>query len=121
MESGRADVDIAFIQAKTKLALALAGGGMLTLLIGLAVLLYGVTGQDQTLIKVGTIELSARGLGGVIMITSVVWAFIAYKARPTYARVHQTSEKYDPDSRLVERHEHESSTQAIVGSGRLDA
>ena len=35
MASDRADVDIALIQAKTKLALALAAGGMLALLVGL--------------------------------------------------------------------------------------
>ncbi len=110
-------VDIAFIQAKTKLALTLAGGGMLTLMIGLAVLLYGVTGQDQTLIKAAAIEISASGVGGVIMITSVIWAFFAYKTRPTYARRRQTSEKYDSESRLLERHEHESSTQQTVGHG----
>lgn len=120
MESGRADVDIAFIQAKTKVALFLAGGGMLTLMIGLAVLLYGVTGQDQTLIKAGAMEVSASGLGGVIMITSVVWAFFAYKARPTYARVRQTSEEYDSESRLLRRHEHESSTQQAVGPVKAD-
>ncbi len=113
-------VDIAFIQAKTKLALALAAGGMLTLMIGLAVLLYGVTGQDQTLIKAAAIEISASGVGGVIMVTSVIWAFFAYKARPTYARRRQMSEKYDSESRLWERHEHESSTQQAVGHGSRD-
>jgi hypothetical protein len=118
MDSARTDVDIAFIQAKTKLALFLASGGMLTLMVGLAVLLYGVTGQDQTLIKAGTMEVSASGLGGVIMITSAVWAFFSYKARPTYARVRQMSEEYDSEARLVRRHEHESSTQAAVGPAR---
>lgn len=114
MDSGRADIDIAFIQAKTKIALALAGGGMLTLIIGLAVLMYGVTGQDQTLLRGASFEISASGLGGVIMVTSVVWAFFAYKSRPTYARTRQTSEKYDAESRLLERLEHESSTQQSV-------
>ena len=118
MDSPRVDVDIAFIQAKTKLSLALAGGGMLTLIIGLAVLLYGVSGQDQTLIKAANIEISASGLGGVIMTTSVVWAFFAYKSRPTYARTRQTSETYDSDARLLERHERESSTETAVGSGK---
>jgi hypothetical protein len=120
MEDESFAVDIAFIQAKTKLALALAAGGMLTLLIGLAVLLYGVTGQDQTVLKAATIEISASGLGGVIMVTSVIWAFFAYKARPTYARRRQMSEKYDSESRLLERHEHESSTQILAGEKTRD-
>lgn len=120
VDSSRADVDIAFIQAKTKLALFLAIGGMLTVLVGLAVLLYGVTGADQTFIRIGVLEVSASGLGGVIMITSVVWAFLAYKSRPTYARVRQTSEEYGSDSRLLRRHEHESSTQQVVAPGRVE-
>ena len=110
MEASRTAVDVAFIQAKTKLALALAIGGMLTLLIGLAVLLYGVSGQDHTLLKVIGLELSASGLGGVIMATSVVWAFLAYRARPTYGRSYETSEEYDAEARLVRRHERETST-----------
>lgn len=120
MQSANTNVDIAFIQAKTKVALFLASGGILTLMIGLAVLLYGVTGQDQTFIKAGAMEVSASGLGGVIMVTSVVWALLAYKARPTYSRVHQKSEEYDAESRLLRRQEHESSTQRTVGPGKGD-
>lgn len=118
MRSGGADIDIAYIAAKTKLALFLACGGMLTLLIGLAVLLYGVTSQDEAVIRAGTVELSASGLGGVIMITSVAWAFFAYKARPTYARVSQSSEEYDAQSRLIRRHQHESATDIAVSPSK---
>lgn len=100
---GRADIDIAFIQAKTKLAIALSIGGMLALAIGLVVLLYGVTGNDQTLFKSGALELSASGLGAVIMSTSVLWAFFAYKCRPIYAQRHDVSERYGPDTKLLER------------------
>jgi len=82
MGSTRADIDIAFIQAKTKLAVALAIGGMLALAVGLTVLLYGVVGQDHTLVKAANFEVSASGLGGVIMTTSVLWAFFSYKCRP---------------------------------------
>ncbi len=115
MESRHAEVDIAYIQAKTKLALALAAGGMLTLIVGLVVLLYGVTGNDQTLIKAGWLQISASGLGGVIMSISGLWAYFAYRARPAYARRRELSEKYDADSRLVERREHDSSTAAAIG------
>src|SRR5947209_924578 len=51
MSSTKADVDVAFIQAKTKLAFVLAIGGMLALGIGLVVLLHGASGQDQTIFK----------------------------------------------------------------------
>ncbi|MGF6780302.1 hypothetical protein [Paraburkholderia sp. GAS334] len=119
MEPSRADIDIAFINAKTKLCLALAAGGMLALVIGLVVLLYGVTGQDQTLISAAGVQIHASGLGAVIMTTSVVWAFFAYKSRPSYTRQREASEKYDSDARLMERHEIEHSTQ--VGVGRRNA
>jgi len=119
MERSRADIDIAFINAKIKLCLALAAGGMLALVIGLIVLLYGVTGQDQTLIRAAGIEIHASGLGAVIMTTSVVWAFFAYKSRPGYARQREASEKYDSKARLLERHEIEHSTQ--IGAGQRNA
>jgi hypothetical protein len=79
LDDGRTHIDIAFIQAKTKISLALVFGGMLTLLIGLVILIYGVAGQDQALIRLPRFEVSARGIGGVIMMTSCVWAFIAYQ------------------------------------------
>ncbi len=116
MGNDRFDVDIAFIQAKTKLAITLAMGGMLTLMIGLVVLLQGVTGQDQTLIKTAGFEISASGLGGVIMVTSIVWAFFAYQARPIYSARREVSEKIDPKTGIMERHEHESTTQQLFES-----
>lgn len=109
----RTDIDIAFIQAKTKLAITLAIGGMLSLVIGLVVLLFGVTGNDRTLFKMGMVEMSASGLGGVIMATSAIWAFFAYKARPVYSQKRNLSEKYDA-SGLVERREQTSSTEAAI-------
>ena len=117
MESGRSAVDIVFIQAKTKLAMTLAAGGMLSLLVGLVVLMYGVTGSDETQIRLGDLESSAKGLGGVIMTTSVFWAYFAYKTRPIYSQSHESSEKYDPESRLIERREARSSTETAVDLG----
>jgi hypothetical protein len=91
---------------------------MLTLVIGLAVLLYGVTGTDQAVVKAPHIEVSASGLGGVIMVTSAIWAFFAYKTRPIYSRVREVEEKYDTDSQLLERNERENLTAATVGPAR---
>jgi hypothetical protein len=108
------DIDIAFIKAKTQLSVALAVGGMLTLVIGLVVLLYGVTGQDHTLVKAANIEVSAGGLGGVIMTTSVLWAFFSYKSRPIYAQIRRSSETYGSDGTILERHQYISTTQEIV-------
>ncbi len=95
-------IDIAFIRAKMWLSITLAIGGMLTLIVGLLVLLGGVTGQDHTLIRFSGVEVSASGIGGVIMVTSVVWAFVAYKARPIYSRVHHSSRKFDANRNLIE-------------------
>jgi hypothetical protein len=105
-------VDIALINAKTKIALTLAVGGILTLLVGLVILLYGTPGQDEALIKIGATQLSARGIGGVIMVTSVGWAYFAYLCRPIYQRSHEITETYDPNTqRTTGLQERRSSTQ----------
>jgi hypothetical protein len=107
-------VDIAFIQAKTRLAIALAAGGMLSLIVGLIVLLYGVTNKDSATLSIAGAEISATGIGGVIMITSVLWAFFSYKTRPKYASTHQVSEKFDSDDNLLERVEQKHTTEFKV-------
>jgi hypothetical protein len=114
LDDGRTHIDIAFIQAKTKISLALVFGGMLTLLIGLVILIYGVAGQDQALIRLPRFEVSARGIGGVIMMTSCVWAFIAYQARPIYSQRREYSEKFNSAGRVLERHHYISTTQFLV-------
>ena len=117
----RADVDIAFINAKTKLAITLAVGGMIALVIGLAVLMYGITGQDEAIIKVSGVDISARGIGGVIMATSAVWAYFSYKCRPIYSHTRQSFERFDPDGKAFERHEFVTGTAANVeGIPRFD-
>jgi len=103
-------IDIQYIKEKTKLAITLAIGGMLSLIVGLLVLLKGVSGTDETLVKLSGAELSAKGLGGVIMLTSSLWGYLAYKARPVYSRAKNISEKRDPATGVIERIESESST-----------
>jgi hypothetical protein len=120
MDRDRVDIDIAFIQAKTKLAITIAIGGMLALVVGLVVLLYGVTGNDRTLVKIGTLEMSASGLGGVIMATSALWAFFAYKTRPVYSRAQEVSEKFDSNSRLLERRERRGDTEIGISLKKDD-
>lgn len=111
-----ADIDIAFINAKTRIAITLAIGGMVTLLVGLILLFYGASGTDTTLVRIAGAELSASGLGGVIMVTSVAWAFLAYQARPKYSRSREVSEKFDENKNLLERSLREASTQMGVGT-----
>jgi len=112
MGANEAEIDIAFIRAKTKLSITLAIGGMVALLVGLIVLLHGVTGSDQALVTLGNFQISASGIGGVIMITSVLWAFAAYQARPIYSRTRRSSQKFDADQRLLEREDVETATLA---------
>jgi hypothetical protein len=114
MDTVRASIDIAYINARTRITITLAVGGMLTLIVGLILLLYGITGQDRSLIKFPGIEISAGGLGGVIMATSAVWAFFAYKAAPSYAHSSQVAEKYNVEAQLLERTQIETSTQTTV-------
>ena len=109
----RVEVDVAYIKAKTALAITLAIGGMLALCVGVLVLLYGVNGQDELLFKIAGAEMSAKGLGGVIMGTSAVWAYCAYRSRPKYSRVEQTSEKRSADGGM-ERSSYTSATQFVV-------
>lgn len=119
MDPGRHEIDIAFINAKTRLCIALIAGGMLALVVGLIVLLYGTARQDEAVISAGGIEIHATGIGAVIMTTSIVWAFFAYKSRPIYSRKREASEIRDPNTGRTEWIERESSTQ--LGVDRRDA
>ncbi|MGF6549364.1 hypothetical protein [Paraburkholderia youngii] len=105
------EIDIAFINAKTRLCIALIAGGMLSLVVGLIVLLYGAAGQDEAIISAAGTEIHARGIGAVIMVTSILWAFFAYKSRPIYSRKREVSEVRDPKTGHTEWVERESSTQ----------
>jgi hypothetical protein len=58
------DVDIAFINAKTRLTITIACGGMV-------VILFGASSPETASFQFGDIEVSATGIGAVIMTTSV--------------------------------------------------
>jgi hypothetical protein len=118
MSSDRTQIDIAYIKSKTAISIVLGFGGMLTLVIGLTVLLWGISGNDETIIKTFSLEVSAKGLGAVIMATSIIWAFFAYRARPSYSHSRESSEKFDSKSNLLERFEREASTTLADPSQR---
>ena len=105
MPTDRTAIDIAYINAKTRFAIVLACGGILSLIVGLIVLLNGVKGQDETVVKIGDFNLSAKGLGAVIMGTSSVWAFFSYQSRPKYSHSRELTEEFDPDSNRTYRRE----------------
>lgn len=110
------EIDIAYIKAKTSISIVLAVGGILSILVGALVFVLGLQGGDTTLIKVAGIEISAKGIGGVILSTSAVWAYLAYLSRPQYSRKREVRESKKDDG-SYERHELESATQKAV---RLD-
>ncbi|MCX5965107.1 MAG: hypothetical protein NT070_18850 [Cyanobacteria bacterium] len=110
MSTDRTAIDVTYIKATTQFAIVLACGGMLSLVIGLVVLLSGVEGQDETVVKIGGFNLSAKGLGAVIMGTSSVWAFFSYQSRPKYSHSREVTEGFDPESNRTYRREVESST-----------
>ena len=106
-------VDIAYIKSKTAISIVLALGGILSILVGALVFVLGLQGGDTTLIKFAGAEISAKGIGGVILTTSAVWAYLAYLARPKYSRKREVKESRRNDG-SIERHEFESSTQTSV-------
>ncbi|MER8792342.1 hypothetical protein NKH71_31710 [Mesorhizobium sp. M0983] len=102
--SWRLQVDIAYINAKTRLAMLLAGGGILAILIGAVVFVIGATGEDTTTIKIAGFEISATGLGAVILATSAIWGYLAFLARPKYShsRQYRNSSSADGSSNIEE-------------------
>jgi hypothetical protein len=68
-----AAIDIAFIRAKDVVINHTRGRRRADVLVGLFVLLNGVTGQDHALLKSSGTEVSASGIGGVIMRFFAVW------------------------------------------------
>jgi len=107
------EIDIAYIKAKTAISIVLAVGGILSILVGALVFVLGLQGGDTALIRLAGAEISAKGIGGVILGTSAVWAYLAYLARPQYSRKREVKESKKNDGSF-ERQEFESSTQTQV-------
>ena len=116
MNSTQADVDIAFIQAKTKTSIALAVGGISTLGAGVMVFLQGISGPGQTLLGVVGVEMSSTLLGCVIMATSGLWAFFSYKSRPIFPQIQQPLDRYATKDAITNRADSSSSTPTSVGA-----
>jgi hypothetical protein len=107
------EIDIAYIKAQTAISIVLAVGGILSILVGALVFTLGLQAGDTALIKVAGAEISAKGIGGVILGTSAAWAYFSYLSRPKYNRTREIKESKKNDGSF-ERHEFESSTQETV-------
>jgi adenylate kinase family enzyme len=111
--SWRVQIDIAYINAKTKLAMILAAGGIMALLVGAIVFVLGAQANDVTLIRFAGFEISATGLGAVILATSSVWGYLAYLSRPQYSHSREQRRSTRPDG-SSEYYEAQSSTLATA-------
>jgi hypothetical protein len=113
------DVDVAFIRSKTTVVIALVCGGLAQTLCGALMLGLGVSQQGTATLKVLGMEISASGLGGIVIATSAMWGYFAYLARPKYSRTTESTRTTKPDG-TIETHEFMSSTQisaAPMGPG----
>jgi hypothetical protein len=104
------DVDIAFIRSKTQVAVTLVYGGLAQTICGAVMLTLGVNQQGTATLKLLGAEISATGIGGIILATSVMWGYFAYLARPKFSRTTESTSTTKPDG-TVETHEFMSSTQ----------
>jgi hypothetical protein len=104
------DVDIAFIKAKTLVSVTLAIGGLLQTIAGALLLNAGLNEPGTASFKVLGAEVSATGLGGIVLCTSVMWAYFAYLARPKFSSRSETRNRTSADG-SSELYEFRSSTQ----------
>jgi len=107
------DVDIAYLKSRTIFSALLAFGGILSIIVGALLLNSGLQGGDTAVFKILGAEISASGIGSVILTTSVVWAYLAYRSRPVYRHKKETKKSIGTDG-SVEEWETESSTRFAV-------
>jgi len=114
------DVDIAYLKSRTLFSALLALGGILSILVGAILLNAGLHGDDSAIFKILGAEISAKGIGGVILATSAVWAYLAYRSRPVYRHKKETKKTVGSDG-SVEEWETESSTRLAVNRSDNDS
>ncbi len=107
------DVDIAYLKSKTIVSVSLSIGGIITLLVGVFLLSSGISHQDSAIFEILGAKLTAKGIGAVILGSSVFWAYFAYSARPKYSRRKEVSSTTFPDG-SQSHYELESATMAAA-------
>lgn len=105
------EVDIAYIRAKTTISIVLACGGLLQTLVGALLLNAGLNDHGSASFSLMGAQFSATGLGGIVLCTSVLWAFLAYRASPKYSRTSESKNSTKADG-STETYVYESATQA---------
>jgi hypothetical protein len=111
------DVDIAYIRAKTMISIVLALGGLAQTISGVILLNAGLSQQGTATLKIMGAEISATGLGGIVLCTSVMWAYFAYLARPKFSSKAESRSATKADG-SSEVYEFRSSTQIAADPHR---
>ncbi|SEI48383.1 hypothetical protein SAMN05421831_102296 [Allopseudospirillum japonicum] len=112
MPNGRTnqlDVDIAYIKAKAIVSGFLAFGGIVSIFVGAFVFNAGISSENTTLINILGAEVTAKGIGAVILSSSVPWAYFSYLSRPNYSRARESRTNTTADG-TQEVYEFDSST-----------
>jgi len=104
------EVDIAYIRAKTMISVVLAFGGLVQTISGALLLNAGLNNGGTASFSLMGAQFSATGLGGIVLCTSVLWAFLAYRARPQYSHTSQSKNSTKSDG-SSESYVFETSTQ----------
>lgn len=107
------DVDIAYIRSRTLISVTLAIGGVAQTIIGALLLNSGLNDPETATLKVMGAEVSATGLGAVILSTSVMWAYLSYVSRPKFSSRSETRNTTNADG-SSEVYDFKSSTQIVV-------
>jgi hypothetical protein len=105
------EVDIAYIRAKTTISIVLALGGLVQTIAGALLLNAGLNDHGTASFSLMGAQFSATGLGGIVLCTSVLWAFFAYRSSPKYSRTSETKNSTNADG-SSESYVYESATQA---------
>jgi hypothetical protein len=103
-------VDIAYIRSKTLISIVLALGGIAQTISGALLLNAGLNDHGSATLSIMGTQLSATGLGGIVLCTSVMWAYFAYLSRPKYSSVSESRNATKPDG-SSESYVFRSSTQ----------
>ena len=112
-QTNQLDVDIAYIKAKTIVSAILALGGILAIIVGALVLNSGIQSENSTVLSILGAEVTAKGVGAVILSSSVMWAYFSYLSRPNYSRTRESRTNITEDG-VHEQYEFDSATMNIA-------
>jgi hypothetical protein len=114
------EADIAYIRSKTIISIVLAVGGLVQTISGALLLNAGLNDHGTATLKIMGDEFSSTGLGGIVLCTSVMCAFLAYRARPKYRSISESRHTTKADG-SSESYEYVSKTQAAVETKKRDS